>query len=221
MKPFYKLTHDEAISMVTTLRYSELKLLLYLKTLNPFGDNEIEINFTVVGEVLGIDPRTVSRSLIVLAEKGLVGDIEVTTVRVTIHPYRCTSGSGDPVPGSGDPESIAGALASSDLQNPSDYSDYSDYSDRSGERSDDGKENGFDEVDPAYKDFLIRKSRQLPIKPRSLERWLRAMVKRKTYLSEFEAWQETRKVPAAAPDPDSIVSRPDYFLWLAGRDNGV
>ena len=69
---FFKLTANGWIELYTQLTKSELGLLYYIRSLDPFGDREIKISTSEIAEQLHISVRTVQRALASLKEKGLI-----------------------------------------------------------------------------------------------------------------------------------------------------
>lgn len=69
---FFKLTANGWIELYTKLTKSELGLLYYIRSLDPFGDCEIEISTSEIAERLHISVRTVQRALASLKAKGLI-----------------------------------------------------------------------------------------------------------------------------------------------------
>jgi len=79
----YRLTNAEWIVNSKRFRPAEVKVLYYLRTINPFDDNWIDIVVTRLAEELGIDKGTVSRALKRLACAGEI-DLEIQTARVRL-----------------------------------------------------------------------------------------------------------------------------------------
>ncbi|MEM8780326.1 MAG: helix-turn-helix domain-containing protein [Cyanobacteria bacterium P01_G01_bin.49] len=69
---FFKLTANGWIELYTKLTKSELGLLYYIRSLDPFGDREIEISTSEISKQLQISVRTVQRALASLKDKGLI-----------------------------------------------------------------------------------------------------------------------------------------------------
>ena len=69
---FFKLTANGWVELYTQLTKSELGLLYYIRSLDPFGDREIEISTSEICKRLQISVRTVQRALASLKEKGLI-----------------------------------------------------------------------------------------------------------------------------------------------------
>jgi len=65
------------------LKPAQLKVLFYLKTLNPFGDREIELVISQAAIALGINKSSVSRALKALDDEGWI-DLEIVKVKVKI-----------------------------------------------------------------------------------------------------------------------------------------
>ena len=69
---FFKLTTNGWIELYSQLTKSELGLLYYIRSLDPFGDREIEISTSEIAKRLHVSVRTVQRALASLKEKGLI-----------------------------------------------------------------------------------------------------------------------------------------------------
>jgi hypothetical protein len=59
----YRLTAEEFLTLNSKLTNAELRVYLYLKTVDPFGDRKVEISTSVIADALGIVVRTVQRAL--------------------------------------------------------------------------------------------------------------------------------------------------------------
>jgi hypothetical protein len=59
----YRLTHEEWIQAVKTLKPAEKDVLYYLRTLDPFGDRYLEFGVREIARILDYDPGTISRAL--------------------------------------------------------------------------------------------------------------------------------------------------------------
>ncbi|WNZ22718.1 MarR family transcriptional regulator [Leptolyngbya sp. NK1-12] len=73
----YRLTHAEWLSNCKQLKYAELTLLYYLRTLNPFADRPLDLKIVDVAQTTGLSKGTVSKSLRSLKNKGFI-DLELT-----------------------------------------------------------------------------------------------------------------------------------------------
>lgn len=77
-----RLTHDEFLALNAQLTEAELRVYLYLRTLDPFGDRKITIDTSVIAEQLGLVRRTVQKCLKSLSSKKLI-DWEVVISRIS------------------------------------------------------------------------------------------------------------------------------------------
>lgn len=82
-KRHYRLTHREWCSSTKRLKPAELKVLYYLRTLDPFGDHWLDIHITPIADDLELNKSTVSRALRKLAEQKYL-DLEIQTARVRL-----------------------------------------------------------------------------------------------------------------------------------------
>jgi len=68
----YRLTSDEFLTINSKLSDAQLRVYIYYKTLDPFGDRRVEICTKAIAEALGITQRSVQRCLNKLASMGLL-----------------------------------------------------------------------------------------------------------------------------------------------------
>lgn len=79
----YRLTNAEWTLNNKRFKPADIKVLYYLRTINPFGDGWIDIVVTRMADELGIDKSTVSRALKRLACAEEI-DLEIQTARVRL-----------------------------------------------------------------------------------------------------------------------------------------
>jgi len=80
----YRLTLEEWCQSAKRLKPAELKVLYYLRTLDPFGDRWLDVQVTGIASDLGMNKGTVSRALRVLADGGdLYLEIQAARVRLS------------------------------------------------------------------------------------------------------------------------------------------
>ena len=80
---FYPLKNEEWGKAWNNLKPSEIRILYHLRTLDPWGDRELELGVSGIAKDLGIDKGTVSRALRSLADKGWI-DLELIKVKVKL-----------------------------------------------------------------------------------------------------------------------------------------
>lgn len=68
----YRLTTTELLSIISDLTPSQKDVLLFLRTINPFGDRALDFNASDIARELGVHRSTVSRALKALVEKGYI-----------------------------------------------------------------------------------------------------------------------------------------------------
>lgn len=92
----YPLTHDEFLRLNAELKDAELRVYLYLMTLNPFPNSIMEIDTAQISERLGITRRTVQRAVKRLCELQLI-EIEITKFKYkkAVHGASSRLGSDD------------------------------------------------------------------------------------------------------------------------------
>lgn len=76
-----RLTNEDWVTCFKDLTRSELGVLFYIRTLDPYGDRDLEIDVPEVGNILGMHRTTVSRAIESLSAKGLI-EIEIQRVKV-------------------------------------------------------------------------------------------------------------------------------------------
>lgn len=79
-----RLTHEEFLAINNLLTEAELRVYLYLRTLDPFGDRKLTIDTSVISEQLGLVRRTVQKCLKSLESKKLI-DWEVVVSKISTH----------------------------------------------------------------------------------------------------------------------------------------
>lgn len=77
-----RLTHDEFLAINSQLTEGELRLYLYLRTLDPFGDRKLVCDTSVIAEQLGLTRRTIQKCLKSLEAKDLI-DWEVVLSNIS------------------------------------------------------------------------------------------------------------------------------------------
>lgn len=86
---YYQLTSEEWLRACRELKPSEKDVLYYLRTLDPFGDRDLDIGVREMARALGMSPSTVSRALKELDSKKWI-DLEITSARVKLHSQKPT-----------------------------------------------------------------------------------------------------------------------------------
>jgi hypothetical protein len=81
---YYQLTSEEWLRACKELKPSEKDVLYYLRTLDPFGERDLDIGVREMARALGMSPSTVSRALKELDRKEWI-DMEITSARVKLH----------------------------------------------------------------------------------------------------------------------------------------
>lgn len=83
-KLHYPLTEAEWLNVWDELKPAEIKVLFYLRTLNPWGDRNLEVRVTQIATTLKLNKSTVSRALVRLKQLGYISlQIETAIVRLT------------------------------------------------------------------------------------------------------------------------------------------
>jgi DNA-binding transcriptional ArsR family regulator len=89
---FYPLTTQELVRLCSMLTDSELKCLLYLKTINPFGDKFKEIDTAAIAEHIDLSRRSIQRHLKKLEDLNLI-ELEFVRVKFKIKTNELSSDS--------------------------------------------------------------------------------------------------------------------------------
>lgn len=87
----YRLTSEEWLRACQELKPSEKDVLYYLRTLDPFGEKDLDIGVREMARALGMNPSTVSRALKELDRKEWI-DMEITSARVKLHSQQASCG---------------------------------------------------------------------------------------------------------------------------------
>jgi DNA-binding transcriptional ArsR family regulator len=88
---YYQLTSEEWLRACKELKPSEKDVLYYLRTLDPFGERDLDIGVREMARALGMSPSTVSRALKQLDIKEWI-DMEITSARVKLHSQQTLCG---------------------------------------------------------------------------------------------------------------------------------
>lgn len=80
---FYPLNNQEWERAWQELKPAEIRILYHLRTLDPWGEREMELGVSSLARDLKLDKGTVSRALRSLAEKGWI-DLELIKVKVKL-----------------------------------------------------------------------------------------------------------------------------------------
>ena len=92
---FYPLQNGEWLRACKELKPAERDVLYYLRTLDPFGDSELELGVSALALALGRDKGTVSRALKALDQKGWI-DLQMLKVKVKLHSRRRPASESSP-----------------------------------------------------------------------------------------------------------------------------
>lgn len=234
----YRLTADEWLTLCNSLKPAELKVLIYLRTLNPFHDRELEIGVRDLATQLGLSPSAVSRALKHLQAQGYI-DLELIAVRLKVkskgvptpkpapnqksseqstlppEPPRCldtisVASRQHPLP----PDNSQPPEPKLEASSEPPHTLNTDQPDLKPEREE-------PEISTGFRNWLINKANQLPIKPAILEQWLEKQATRPSVIRDYlkstaEPLQKTH-VPVAAPFPESVSSHPLAHLSEADQ----
>ncbi|MDX2242370.1 MAG: helix-turn-helix domain-containing protein [Leptolyngbyaceae cyanobacterium bins.302] len=79
----YRLTCEEWLAVSQSLKMAELRVLYYLRTLDPFGDRPLDLKVVDIATATGLTKGTVSKALRTLDCQGYI-DLELVAVRVQL-----------------------------------------------------------------------------------------------------------------------------------------
>lgn len=83
----YRLTCEEWLAVSQSLKMAELRVLYYLRTLDPFGDRPLDLKVVDIATATGLTKGTVSKALRTLDCKGYI-DLELVAVRVRLKSFQ-------------------------------------------------------------------------------------------------------------------------------------
>lgn len=88
---FYRLTHNEWVETVKNLTGTEIKVLYYLRSLDPFGDRHLEYSITEMAKELNISKGAASKAVKKLDYIGLIeAQISKVKIKITTDQYKYT-----------------------------------------------------------------------------------------------------------------------------------
>lgn len=90
----YRLTNQEWVKLCANLTYAEVKVLMHLRTIDPFADRFKEADTKAISETLQITQRSVQRALCSLATQELI-DLEFTGFKFRLRSKLATPTSPD------------------------------------------------------------------------------------------------------------------------------
>ncbi len=118
---FYRLTHNEWVETVKNLTGAEIKVLYYLRSLDPFGDRNLEYSITEMAKELNISKGAASKAVKKLDQIGLIeAQISRVKIKITTDQYKDTE---FPIGNEQQPE----PLSYGDLRTPQTIKTYSDF----------------------------------------------------------------------------------------------
>ena len=219
----YRLTCDEWLRACTELKPAEMKVLYYLRTLDPWGDKNLEIGVTDIAKVLKCNKGTVSRALKALDASGWI-DLEINTATVKLHTKNSSSVRVLSVDN--------GLLQDNTVVSGSQPLSTDNFDDRqttptisrqhlaskthveqgvqialnslnnldSLNREKEPQKSNF-EIEPDYRDWLLAKASRLPDPPAMRELWLEKQSVNPANLREYNAWQSVQQQIDTLPPP--------------------
>ena len=228
----YRLTNDEWLKAVKDLKPRERDVLYYLRTLDPWGDKDLEIGVREIATDLECSPGTVSKALKVLDQKNWI-DLEITAAKVKLRTDKSESQLVE-VPDSQDVFPSGNSVLSRKQLFPTDNDRFLQetvVSPRKQSASETHVEQGVEialnslndldsldreketqnsnfEIEPDYRDWLLAKASRLPDPPAMRELWLEKQSVNPANLREYDAWQSVRQQIDTLPPP-SLLEQPE------------
>ncbi len=197
MNTFYKLTPEDIMEM-NSLRNSEMRVLLYLRSTTPFGDRPINMSIREIAKNLEMHPSTVSRALKELDHLGWIS-MELLAVSVTVNPF---SPSKDVLRPRNSYCAHATAIAPTQQllrprntcsSNPSPSKDSSTPKTNKTNKTSKKRERGeilkFLESNQGFREFCVRKAMELPDRPVLVESWINSNIQ------ELESLYKSKSSP--------------------------
>ena len=105
----YRLTNEEWLKAVNELTPRERDILFYLRTLEPFGDSELDLTTRDIAQALNCSAGTVSDCLKSLQTKGWI-DITITSAKIRLRSNHSKA--------EGRRQKAESTIQNSELQNP-------------------------------------------------------------------------------------------------------
>ena len=221
----YRLTNDEWLKAVKELKPRERDVLYYLRTLDPWGDKDLDIGVREIATDLECSPGTVSKALKVLDQKNWI-DLEITAAKVKL---RTDKSEPQPVEVSDSQDVFpsGNSVLSRKQLFPADNDRFLQetvvsYRKQSAPEThieqgiqialnslnnldslnrEKEPENSNFEIEPDYRDWLLAKASRLPDPPALRELWLEKQSVNPANLREYDAWQSVQQQIDTLPPP--------------------
>lgn len=222
----YRLTCEEWLCLSQKLKFAELRILLYLRTLDPFGDRPLNLKVIDIAETTGLQKGTVSKALRSLSDLGYI-DLEMVTIRIqnkfptennvspekpkefpTVppsFPQETSTHHRKPLRTVGNIQQSEPAQAK-DSRTPDTIHTLKTIQ----TLSEPPKKRESLEADPAFRTWLQQKASQLPNPPQLIEQWISKQAKldsnQKDYLKSTGSVRDSNVPPPPPPDRFQIES---------------
>ncbi|MEM9008004.1 MAG: hypothetical protein AAGE59_31395 [Cyanobacteria bacterium P01_F01_bin.86] len=218
----YRLTNDEWLKAVKELKPRERDVLYYLRTLDPWGDKDLDIGVREIATDLECSPGTVSKALKVLDQKNWI-DLEITAAKVKLRTDKSEPQVSDsqyvfPTGNSvlsrkhlfpTDNDRFLGEtrvsprkqLASETQTQQSIQIALNSLNDLDSLNREKESLNLKFEIEPDYRDWLLAKASRLPDPPAMRELWLEKQSVNPANLREYDAWQSVQQQIDTLPPP--------------------
>ena len=237
----YRLTNDEWLKAVKELKPRERDVLYYFRTLDPWGDKDLEIGVREVAADLECSPGTVSKALKVLDQKNWI-DLEITAAKVKL---KTDKSDPDPLKLSNSKYVFpAGNSVSPKKQlypiendrfpqetvvSPRKQLEAETHIEQglqialnslndldSLNREKEPKNSNF-RIDPDYRDWLLAKASRLPDPPTLRELWLEKQSVNPANLREYDAWRSVQQQVTPLPPPSPPEQPEPETVEIADR----
>ncbi|NEP56249.1 MAG: MarR family transcriptional regulator [Symploca sp. SIO2G7] len=232
----YRLTNDEWLQACTELKPAEIKVLYYLRTLDPWGDKDLEISVTKIANELKCNKGTVSRALKALDADNWI-NLEINTATVKLHtknsstvqvlsvdnglPQDNTVVSGSQVLSTDnfDDRQTTPMIVRQHLTSETNIQQgfqiaLNSLNDLDSLNREKKNQNSNFRIEPDYRDWLLAKASRLPDPPALRELWLEKQSINPANLREYEAWQSVQQQidPLSPPLPPAQPDVPDVDI---------
>lgn len=237
----YRLTNDEWLRAVKELKPRERDVLYYLRTLDPWGDKDLEIGVRQIATDLECSPGTVSKALKVLDQKNWI-DLEITAAKVKL---RTDKSDSEPVEvlGSQYLFPTGNSVLSRKQLFPTDNDRFPQETTVSYRKQSEAEmhtkqgvqialnslndldslnrekepEKSNFEIEPDYRDWLLAKASRLPDPPTLRELWLEKQSVNPANLREYDAWQSVQQQIDPLPPPSPPEQTESEDVDVAAR----
>jgi DNA-binding transcriptional ArsR family regulator len=219
----YRLTSEEWLDISQRLKFAELRVLYYLRTLDPFGDRQLDLKVIDIAEATGLSKGTTSKALRTLTDLEYI-DLEMIKIRVRVKKFPV--GNLFPVGNFDIPQETFESCRKllnpvgniQQLEPAPDIASGSPHTIQTIQTlktlSEDERE--FESLSPEFRAWLTGKAKRLPKPPEFLERWIEVQAQRPSIKEEFLKYRESRErisIPPPPPPPEENFKLSLLLHW--------